>query len=1148
MNKLIVVGIICVLVFLSTSVTSYITATINTDLKIVQNSTSNDTTYISAIDTSEAKLFFCAINSSYDLLNNNELLVSLDNNTYDFSGNNYHGVGNSLNKFSSIWYEQNGNLYDGAMGTYTMKHRPLAVYIGSINRTYFVYGGGDNSGYISYYEHATDEFAYPTKIFEYASGDAHKNPSLLVDSYGNIYVFIGAHTSNMYVYRSDNPYDITSFSQKVNLASQSTYPQAWEVESGKIIAFYRDLYDWRYRTSTDNCTSWSSPSTRLIKYNNTFMRPYLVSIIGDETPTKKVHVAWTMRNWSASNERVDVFYLYSEDAGVNWKNITGDTILLPINETNSLSALVYDSGTQNTNMKDIRLNSSGIPFILFLEEFPSEFVWRIARYDDDTWNIINITTSDHAFDSGELIFYNDTDLRAFLPTGVVQANQDGGEVQEWKSIDNGNTWTNSNNLTTGSTFSHNYIRAVFNSTPEFRIFWSYGDSSGTPKNRGSNLYFWGENQDSVRVMNHSYNPSLYGYAPNFEVDSYVSMGDNINLGVDDFTIESWIRPNHCGDGTTALCAIVSEGQTASGEWIFYNSADKLRFYGDGGNIDTTAAYSISYLKWQHVAFVRDGDNGYLYYNGSLVKSISGIDNVNLNSTKDLVIGASEEGTDRFFVGLIDDFKLHKRALSSDEINASFNLNEEDYFTTYNVISDSAITYKSIMHSNLSYMIDIPETGHNFTFNPTNIIENQTSILFNTTDSSYYGHETATVTPAYLGEQNLTRVRVTNPFPMNMYDLLSINLSYYLGWNPYIIDNRVWTGSYTGNTDNSTLKDIRDWNIWGDTYPDNDIGLLLSINAEECPPNSNTIATIFKDRTTYNNHGFPKNFDNTSTSGCSDGYNGQGIRFDGVNDSVDCGTDNSLNLTNDYTISFWINADDDWNVISSDQGIFDSGTDVYEYHIFLQIDSYTNQLQYVTKSGETRSSFSDKSLWNANQWYQIVIVHNSSNYILWYIDGVLDDVDSFYTLNTGYYTGLDLGRRFTVTDGSYFDGILDELQIWNYTRTPTQILANYEAHEQQYDSIPREELGIIASEEWDIIVQNGTVTTDSCAPIRNNDWTITDVCVKDNENIELGTGSLIINATAGGRLVLNNGVNVYANDFQQIGSGEHIHIFSGNVLI
>ena len=76
-----------------------------------------------------------------------------------------------------------------------------------------------------------------------------------------------------------------------------------------------------------------------------------------------------------------------------------------------------------------------------------------------------------------------------------------------------------------------------------------------------------------------------------------------------------------------------------------------------------------------------------------------------------------------------------------------------------------------------------------------------------------------------------------------------------------------------------------------------------------------------------------------------------------------------------------------------------------------------------------------------------------------------------------------------------------------------------------------------------------ITSDSCTPPAiNNDWTITDVCVKDNENIELGTGSLIINATAGGRLILTNDAYVYANDFQQIGSGEHIHIFSGNVLI
>ena len=48
--------------------------------------------------------------------------------------------------YRPIWFELNqkyeyGDKYSGALGTYTAKHRPLAIYSPEVNKTFFVYGG-----------------------------------------------------------------------------------------------------------------------------------------------------------------------------------------------------------------------------------------------------------------------------------------------------------------------------------------------------------------------------------------------------------------------------------------------------------------------------------------------------------------------------------------------------------------------------------------------------------------------------------------------------------------------------------------------------------------------------------------------------------------------------------------------------------------------------------------------------------------------------------------------------------------------------------------------------------------------------------------------------------------------------------------------
>ena len=51
-----------------------------------------------------------------------------------------------ISGYRGIWFELNqkyefGDKYSGALGTYTAKHLPLAIYAEEVDKTFFVYGG-----------------------------------------------------------------------------------------------------------------------------------------------------------------------------------------------------------------------------------------------------------------------------------------------------------------------------------------------------------------------------------------------------------------------------------------------------------------------------------------------------------------------------------------------------------------------------------------------------------------------------------------------------------------------------------------------------------------------------------------------------------------------------------------------------------------------------------------------------------------------------------------------------------------------------------------------------------------------------------------------------------------------------------------------
>ena len=127
--------------------------------------------------------------------------------------------------YRGIWYmNQPSNdeyvyKYSGGMGTYCAKHKPFAIYCGTVNKTFFCYGGATKADsrkllhMVSYFDHATGTVPQPTILLDKKTDDAHDNPVISVDDDGHIWIFSTSHGRSRpsYIHRSVRPFDIDQF-------------------------------------------------------------------------------------------------------------------------------------------------------------------------------------------------------------------------------------------------------------------------------------------------------------------------------------------------------------------------------------------------------------------------------------------------------------------------------------------------------------------------------------------------------------------------------------------------------------------------------------------------------------------------------------------------------------------------------------------------------------------------------------------------------------------------------------------------------------------------------------------------------------------------------------------------------------------------
>jgi prepilin-type N-terminal cleavage/methylation domain-containing protein len=200
---------------------------------------------------------------------------------------------------------------------------------------------------------------------------------------------------------------------------------------------------------------------------------------------------------------------------------------------------------------------------------------------------------------------------------------------------------------------------------------------------------------------------------------------------------------------------------------------------------------------------------------------------------------------------------------------------------------------------------------------------------------------------------------------------------------------------------------------------------------------------------YGNNGTMHNFEGEPEDYWVDGVPGTGnqaLDFDGVDDYVDCGDNDDLNMTTtNFTIGVWIKYN---GIFNQYDGIVYRGVsgalDVPSYLISLYNTGWRVRLWNQSASGSTFASGTTLQIGN---YYYLVFTYNHQDVIL-YEDG--EEIRSFeYSQNlNSEQAKLNIGRYHS-SFFQYFNGLIADVCIYDTVLTAEEVSRIYAETKDKY---------------------------------------------------------------------------------------------------
>jgi len=168
-----------------------------------------------------------------------------------------------------------------------------------------------------------------------------------------------------------------------------------------------------------------------------------------------------------------------------------------------------------------------------------------------------------------------------------------------------------------------------------------------------------------------------------------------------------------------------------------------------------------------------------------------------------------------------------------------------------------------------------------------------------------------------------------------------------------------------------------------------------------------------------------------------------LNFDGIDDYVDLG--NQIGNGNIRTIEMWFkpdvnidaNSNSDYTALIGRNNIGEN----CEFGVFFSEGvGFDGKLAFTLNvtNGDYRTIYSNQDSWSAGTWYHVAATVDNVSGMKMYINGVLQADTNPYT--NAPCAANDITALGTWGDANirYFNGSVDEVRMWNFARTQTEV--------------------------------------------------------------------------------------------------------------
>jgi len=560
----------------------------------------------------------------------------------------------------------------------------------------------------------------------------------------------------------------------------------------------------------------------------------------------------------------------------------------------------------------------------------------------------------------------------------------------------------------------------------------------------------GSGNSNVRFAGNIKTP---GNALDFDgIDDYVNLGDpsEVDFGSGNFTIELWFKPNSLTNGARNLVSKNEAGQrqfelqfdrdfngNVKDISIFYYLADDSF---SGLDSDPNA---ITDTEWHHIAALRNGNNFEIYLDGNLIKSglVSGSINGPMASTSsDLHIGASSLSTPGSFVdGQIDEVRIWRVARTLTEI-------QNNMFHTIPETEPNLVSY---------YRFDqgkdgIVNTGKDFLPDRSVNQNDGTLIGFD------FGGSDVNISNWVLS----TAMMPEAPFVFNATQVTS---------NGFVADF----------TAPSSATDIII-----DVDDNSDFSSLLASNISSGTSGSNPINVSLGQGTQYYYRARTDINGVQSENVVSNSFMvqpGNVLDFDGTNDYINLFEDDLF--VGDFTVEAWVKINEltDYSPILSKQATTSNSTS--EFNLQVQ-GSINGNISFFMGTGsgivQVSGNNTDDQDISPNTWTHVAATVEGTSMSL-YINGTLSGSAIFSGVRQNSTAPVQIGRYENALE-QFWPGQIDEVRIWNFARTESDIQRDL------YATIVGNNTGLIAYYQFD----ETTGLTLPDVSVNNNDGLLTNM--------------------------------------------------------